>query len=208
MENEKKEKQPAEKTAVEAAKTHLREVMRPRRRLAAEAAGPDAANAVMRHFLGCAEEIGVAEGVVVSAYWPLRSELDVRPLLHRLYDLGAVCALPVVGGPGEPLLFRVWEPGDLLQDGRLGIQQPGPEAPCVVPQVLVTPLVAFDRQGWRLGLGGGYYDRTIKLLRARGNPVAVGVAYAIQGVPAVPHAADDMRVDWIVTENGIEKIGP
>lgn len=203
----KKDPQSEERSTVEAAKTHLREVMRPRRRLAAMAAGPDAANAVMRHFLAHADEIGVKPGVVVSAYWPLRSELDVRPLLHRLFDLGAVCALPVVGGPGEPLLFRVWEPGDALQDGRLGIQQPGAEAPAVVPQVLVTPLVAFDREGWRLGLGGGYYDRTLTLLRARGNPVAVGVAYAIQGVRSVPHVEGDMRLDWIATENGIEKIG-
>ncbi len=141
-------------------------------------------------------------GTAVSAYWPKGSELDPRPLLHRLDADGQICLLPVVVGRGQPLLFRRWRPGSCLLEAGFKVMTPGPEAAEGVPSLVLCPLLAFDRRGYRLGYGGGYYDRTLRRLRQAGTVTAIGIGFAAQEVPEVPTDATDQRLDGILTEAG------
>ena len=177
------------------------------KRRAAHAEQDAAAAAVQRHFLDCLEQnIGLPAGAVVAGYWTTGDELDVRPLLGALDDAGYRCALPVVVAPDAVLVFRRWRTGDVLTAGRFGIMEPGADAEAVTPDLVIVPLLAFDRAGYRLGYGAGYYDRTLGALRGAGPVVAVGVGFAAQGVDAVPHDAADARLDWVVTETGAVRI--
>ncbi|HLI13574.1 MAG TPA: 5-formyltetrahydrofolate cyclo-ligase [Alphaproteobacteria bacterium] len=141
-------------------------------------------------------------GAVVSAYWPGRTELDIRPLAERLHRSGHPIGLPVVLGRGRPLVFRLWRPGDVLEPKPFGLQEPYATAPEVTPQVLLVPFLSFDRSGYRIGYGAGYYDRTLATLRARRKVLAIGVGYAAQGTDRLPHDAHDQPLDWVVTEEG------
>lgn len=173
---------------------------------AAAARARDAAHAALVATAGAAlrdkfmATIAAPEGVVVSGYWPIGSEIDPRPVLAQLHARGHVCGLPVVEGRGKPLLFRRWRPGEALVPARFGLSVPRPEAEVVTPGLLLVPLLAFDAAGYRLGYGGGFYDRTLAALRGRGRVIAVGIAYAAQEVPAVPREDFDQRLDWVVTE--------
>jgi 5-formyltetrahydrofolate cyclo-ligase len=140
----------------------------------------------------------------VAGYWPMRSEIDPRPALSRLHDAGATLALPVVVARHAPLEFHRWTPGAPLKRGGFGTQVPS-LAEEVQPRALIVPLLAFDRHGWRLGYGGGFYDRTLAALRAEGPVLAIGFAYAAQEVPEVPHSVDDQPLDLIVTERDVMK---
>jgi 5-formyltetrahydrofolate cyclo-ligase len=146
-------------------------------------------------------------GATIAGYWPIGDELDVRPLMERLHVRGCALCLPVVVAKGRPLLFRRWRPGDALVPGGLGIPVPGEGAGEVRPDLLLVPLLAFDRGGHRLGYGAGFYDRTLALLRSDGPVTAVGVGYDAQEVPAVPRDALDQPLDWIVTERRALRIG-
>ncbi len=137
---------------------------------------------------------------VVSAYWPIGSEIDPRPLMIHLHEDGHPIALPVTPARGNPLVFRAWRPDDTLEAAGFGTQVPLASQPELTPRVLIVPLLAFDRAGYRLGYGGGYYDRTLARLRQSGAVLAVGVAYAAQEVSQVPRDGNDQAVDWIVTE--------
>ncbi len=137
---------------------------------------------------------------VVSAYWPIGSEIDPRPLMIRLHEDGHPIALPVTPERGNPLVFRAWRPDDTLEAAGFGTRVPLAVQPELTPRVLIVPLLAFDRAGHRLGYGGGFYDRTLTRLRQSGPVLAVGVAYAAQEVAAVPRDGSDQPVDWIVTE--------
>jgi 5-formyltetrahydrofolate cyclo-ligase len=137
---------------------------------------------------------------IVSGFWPIKDEIDIRPLLIALSNRGCQLALPVVQGRGQPLLFRAWRPGDALEAGVFGTLQPSPRRELVEPEALIVPLLACDEEGWRLGYGGGFYDRTLKGLRARRTVTAVGVGFNAQLVPEVPHGADDQRLDWLLTD--------
>ena len=181
-------------------KKRLRAEMAGARRRAAADPGP-AARAVRDRFL--ARFGDRVAGAGVSAYWPIGDELDPLPLLHALAGRGAVCALPAVIGPGRPLAFRRWRPGDALVEARFGLSEPPATAPPVAPDIVVVPLLAVDRAGRRLGYGGGYYDRTIAALRCRGEVLVVGIGYDVQIRPSVPEGADDRRVDWMVSEKRI-----
>jgi 5-formyltetrahydrofolate cyclo-ligase len=159
--------------------------------------------AVRDRFLAA---VRVAPGAPVSGYWPQPGELDCRPLLLALHRAGHPVGLPVVARRGEPLAFRRWEPERPLVPGIYGIAVPPPEAAPLVPALVLAPLLAFDAAGYRLGYGGGFYDRTLEKLAAGGNVLAVGVAYAAQEVPAVPRGAHDRRLDWIVTEKAALRV--
>ena len=136
----------------------------------------------------------------------MADELDPRPLMVRLAARGSVTALPIIVGRAQSLAFRAWSVTESPPAGRLGIPAPGLECRSVRPSILLVPLLAFDASGWRLGYGGGYYDRTIASFRAAGGILAVGLAYAGQEVPDVPHDANDMRLDWIVTEREARRL--
>ena len=176
-----------------------------KRRRAEAAAAPDAGAALSARVLA---GVPPAAGAAVSCYWPMGSEIDTRPLMTALQARGHAVGLPVMEGRGRPLRFRAWTPGTALEPGGFGTRIPGAGAAEVVPDYLLVPLLAFDRAGFRLGYGGGFYDRTLQALRAAGPRLAVGVAFAGQELPAVPREATDERLDWIVTEAEAIRISP
>ena len=137
---------------------------------------------------------------VVSAFHPIGDEPEILPLLAALAAESFATALPVVVGSALPLTFRLWRPGEPTRAGTMAIAQPFESAPAVEPDLLFVPLACFDRRGHRIGYGAGYYDRSLALLRARRVIRAVGVAYGVCEVPAVPYEAHDQRLDAIVTE--------
>jgi 5-formyltetrahydrofolate cyclo-ligase len=141
-----------------------------------------------------------ARGTVVSGFSPIRSEINPLPLLRKLADAGASLALPVIVGRGQPLLMRAYAFGDALEARQWGIREPMTAAAEVWPDILIVPLLAFDRRGNRIGHGAGYYDMTINALRARKAVTAVGVAYAVQEALEIPVTERDARLDLVLTE--------
>ncbi|MEM8971812.1 MAG: 5-formyltetrahydrofolate cyclo-ligase, partial [Pseudomonadota bacterium] len=142
-------------------------------------------------------------GAIFSIYATMGSEIDPGAISDELIELGHPMCLPVMIKLGQPLIFRGWKPGDALEAKKWGIREPLPQAEKVDPDVLLLPMVAFDGDGWRLGYGGGFYDRTLARLRARKPTIAIGLAFAEQEVDAVPHAAYDERLDLVLTPNGL-----
>jgi 5-formyltetrahydrofolate cyclo-ligase len=177
----------------------MRKAARAARRRARIAA-PDAANQVRDRFL---EAIPVQPGVCIAGYVALRSELDPAPLLEALHQRGARCALPVVTDPTTPLVFRAWCPGDPLIEGAFRTRIPTPEAPEVIPEIVLVPLLAFDGDGGRLGYGGGYYDRSLAGLP---GTLAVGLAFEAQRVDRVPMGPMDESLDLVVTELSVHRL--
>ena len=145
---------------------------------------------------------------VVAAFLPIRHEPDTRPLLSALAAAGIRTALPVTPPRGEPLRFRVWRGGEALAAGRFGTVEPTAAAAEAEPDLLFVPLAAFDRRGFRLGYGAGYYDGAIARLRRVKRVLAVGVAFAVQEVGSVPVEAHDQRLDALITEDGLTMFGP
>ena len=136
----------------------------------------------------------------VSAYFAIRNEPSTLPLLETLSQAGFRTALPVTGARNTPLVFRQWRPGEPTSQGKMSIHEPLPEAPEALPDLLFVPLAAFDRAGNRIGYGAGFYDRTLSKLRALKPICAVGIAYACQALPEIPHEAHDERLDFVLTE--------
>jgi 5-formyltetrahydrofolate cyclo-ligase len=134
----------------------------------------------------------------VGAYWPIRSEVDPRPLMEELVARGQDVALSQILHP--KLSWRAWRPGDVLIKGGFGVREPGPDAPEVFPAALLVPLTAFDRRGTRLGYGKGHFDRAIAALAAHHPVLTIGLAYSVQEVDEVPHEPHDRPLDLIVTE--------
>ena len=145
--------------------------------------------------------LALAPGTIVSGFMPMKTEISPLPLMRSLTQAGAALALPVVAGRRTPLIMRAWRWGEPLNSGVWGIREPKPEAKQVEPDILLVPLLAFDRQGFRLGYGGGYYDLTIAGLRARKDIIAVGIAFAAQEVHSVPTTPSDARLDLVLTEH-------
>ncbi len=139
----------------------------------------------------------------IAFCWPLRKEFDCRPLVTRLLDAGWRAAQPVVVTPGAPMVFRAWRPDSPMTTDRHGISIPD-TGMVATPDVILLPLVAFDEQGYRLGYGGGYFDRTLASLAAR--PVSVGVGFELARLDTVHPTAYDVRLDMIVTEAGLREI--
>ena len=142
----------------------------------------------------------IATPAMVSGFWPIKEEIDIRPLMVDLLNQGCQLALPVVQGKGLPLLFRAWRPGDALEAGVFGTLQPSVRREVVEPDALIVPLLACDEDGWRLGYGGGFYDRTLERLRGRKKITAMGVGFNDQLLPDVPHGPEDQRLDWLLTD--------
>ena len=162
------------------------------RAMAARARGGD--QAALDARLGAA--LAPHAGLVLAGYWPMRGEADPRPAMAA-HD-GPLC-LPVVVAPAAPLIFRRF--AKELERGAFGTSHPPETAEAMTPQVLIVPLVGFDRQGHRLGYGGGFYDRTLAQLRAGGSRVvAIGLAWAAQELAGIPAEPTDERLDAIVTD--------
>jgi 5-formyltetrahydrofolate cyclo-ligase len=184
-------------------KRRLRPRAKQQRASAALAAGDAAAKVAARAL----EEIPVPSSVPVSAYWPKGDELDPRPLMAALDARGHAIGLPVVVRRAAPLLFRRWQPDDELEPAGFGLYEPAAAQDQVIPQVLFVPLLAFDRGGYRLGYGGGFYDRSLAELRSEGAALAIGLAYAGQEIARVPRGPEDQRLDRIVTETETIEVG-
>lgn len=164
--------------------------------------GPSAAQSVRTHGIGFA---GVSAPAWVSAFYPIGDELDPLPLLERLIGEGYDVCLPVMEGLGKPLVMHAWAPGDPLNEVKWGIKEPLASAPVIEPDIVLAALLAFDDRGYRLGYGGGFYDRTIARLKTIKPAVVIGLAYDELRVDAVPYNDYDQPVDWILTPSGPKK---
>ncbi|WP_404402404.1 5-formyltetrahydrofolate cyclo-ligase [Pelagibacterium halotolerans] len=163
----------------------------------------DAANIAATLFF---ESVPLEPGQVVAAYWPIRDEIDCKPILTRLMDSGQQVCLPVVMGDGIPLELRLWEAGQPLYPSGFGTLAPPETAPLAAPDVVIIPLLAFDRLGTRLGYGKGYYDRTLDALETK--PLIVGIAFAAQELDFIPREPHDLPLDILVTEAGVHRFEP
>ena len=184
----------------DARKAAARSAARQRRRAAHGAVDPapavDALLAALAPF----------QGRVLAGYMPIQTEIDPTPVMTAWAAHSPVC-LPVVVAPDQPLAFRRWYPDAAMTVGPFGVAVPLADVPAV-PEIVVVPLLAFDGEGARLGYGGGFYDRTLQQLRARGAVLAIGFAYAAQADPDLPHDANDQRLDAIATEAGVTWFRP
>ncbi|MET4129113.1 5-formyltetrahydrofolate cyclo-ligase [Roseovarius sp. MBR-6] len=162
------------------------------RRAAAHRACPPGAAALLSSVLAG------YRGVPLAGYMPIRSEIDPLPAMAEAAAHGPV-AVPVIEGAGLPLQFSRWSPGCALRDGPFGAKVPEVDD-FITPEILIVPLVAFDRAGGRLGYGGGFYDRTLQGLRALRPTLAIGFAYGAQEAEGLPLEPTDQPLDMVVTE--------
>ena len=156
-----------------------------------------ASYALKKHF----PNLGLETGQVCSGYWPIRNEIDPRPLIEEMKRHGHRCALPVV--VGDKIVFREFKDPDLLVKTGFGTLGPDDSIAEIKPDLLLVPLAAYDRFGGRIGYGRGYYDKTITMLKAEKPIRSVGVAYSVQEVEKVPMENHDQFLDLIVTEQGL-----
>jgi len=173
------------------------------RRKAAHEARGNSANRATDHLLSYLSD--KRAGLVISGYMPIRTEIDLLPAMAALHGLGHRICVPVIVRPGLPLSFREWTPDCEMVSGPFGAKVPA-DGDWLAPGVLIVPLVSFDMQGFRLGYGGGYYDRSLELLRKKKSTLAVGYAYSGQ-LGEVPTEITDQRLDAMVTENGVNEFG-
>ncbi|TXB70115.1 5-formyltetrahydrofolate cyclo-ligase [Paracoccus aurantiacus] len=145
------------------------------------------------------DRFGGAEGMVVAAYWPIRAEVDLRDWMARQASHGIRVALPVVTAPDAPLVFRPWSPDAPMRAGRWNIPEPATDQ-VLAPQIVLAPLVGWDRARFRMGYGGGFYDRTLASMTPR--PYAIGIGLAAAGLRTIYPQPHDVALDLIVTEKG------
>jgi 5-formyltetrahydrofolate cyclo-ligase len=141
-------------------------------------------------------------GIMLGVYWPFQGEFDPRPLIDWLIDQGSAVALPAVVDRKGPLEYRAWRPGEPLADGVWNIPVPV-KRDVLVPQAVLAPLVGFDRDCYRLGYGGGYFDRTLAALSAR--PLAIGVGFEMSQIETIYPQSFDIAMDIVVTEAEIRR---
>lgn len=146
------------------------------------------------------EEIGEVEGGIISAYWPFRGEPDLRPLLEEIVRRGGKTALPVVIEKGRPLEFHLWQAGELLSRGIWNIPVPARQRPCV-PDMVIAPVIGYDHACYRLGYGGGFFDRTLAAMQTK--PRIIGVGYCAAEIPTIYPQWHDVPMDLIVTESRV-----
>ena len=188
-------------SSVAKAKKALREYATARRKLAHTRNSAGAGIRGADHFLA---SIPIVPGAIVGGYWPIREEFDVMPLLNRLIAMGYRCALPFVDNDRGELVFREWHLGTEMIEGCYNIPEPVQTSASILPNILITPLLAYDLEGFRLGYGGGYYDKAIRKMRSSDRfIISIGAAFWDQRVDHVPHNGMDEKLDWIVTERGV-----
>ena len=178
-------------------KTQMRHRMRTIRAEAA-ARDPDAAEKLAAKF---PMKLLERYGPVVAGYVAINEEIDPAPLMQRLAKAGAELCLPRIEADGSQS-WRLWSLGEPLETRKFGLSEPGADAPLAVPTLILTPLLAFDGLGNRLGYGKGHYDRAVGLLRDKGRAFCCALAYAMQQVDSVPAEAHDQPLDWAMTEIG------
>ena len=161
----------------------------------------DRRDATRRALLNLIGALPLTPSSIVAAFWPLGAEFDTRPLFNALGALGIATCLPRMAGKAEPLAFHRYRPGDALLEGPMRVLEPLPAAPALRPTIVVVPMLAFDDAGYRLGYGGGFYDRTLPSLGP--DLVAIGLAFEAQRVGTLPREANDVRLGTIVTEAGV-----
>jgi 5-formyltetrahydrofolate cyclo-ligase len=185
------------------AKDRLRRELRERRRRL-KRDHPDAAVQAAQAFAAALPGLGHFKAAAI--YHPFGTELDPYPLAAVLRRAGMEILLPAATARDAPLVFRLLRDGDPMHPDAAGIMTAGPESPEVRPDLVAAPLLGFDAAGARIGQGGGYYDRTLKALRASGPPVLVmGLAYAGQAVDLLPTGPHDQRLDAVLTEDGLKR---
>ncbi len=154
------------------------------------------------------DNLHIDKEIVIAAYWPKGRELDTSIIIEECLSRGAKVALPVVKKGLRKLKFALWDENLEMEKGAFGIMQPTQDSNTtyVDPSVFLIPLLAFDRSGYRLGYGGGYYDTTLKYYKDKMDIIAVGIAYAKQAcLFNLPRDEHDMRLDWIITEQSAQK---
>lgn len=189
---------------IEAEKASLRLTARQRREQALRTDGSALARRIAAHGI---DFLRPSPQAVVSGYMSLPDEISTGPIMGWLDAEGYRLAMPVMQGRDKPLLFRAWSPGDDMEPKTWGIAEPTEDKPVLVPDILLVPLLAFDAQGWRVGYGGGYFDRTLRALRATRRIAAVGLGLDELEVDAVPHLDYDERLDWVLTPSGPRRLG-
>lgn len=161
----------------------------------------EAAQAIANHF---ADHPYLTYAASFAGYYPMRGELDVLPIFNRMAKFNKRTALPAIMEDGS-LQFRQWKPGEPLEEGVSGTRHPTPQAETLIPEVILTPLLAVDKTGYRLGYGGGYYDRTMRQLRSEmpKPPLFIGVSFSKQEVDTLPLHDGDEQLDGVLTEQGV-----
>lgn len=191
-------------------KKRLRALALGRRAAMGEGARAEASREAAAHAMAALDAgPGGVRGRTIALFAPFRDEIDTAPLAALLRAAGADLALPVILGRDRPLLFRRWDVRDaLVPAGAFRIPEPPASAPDVVPDAVLVPLAAFDRRGYRIGYGAGFYDRTLAGLRRAGPVRALGFAFSCQEVDAVPAEPHDEAVDMMITETKAVSVAP
>ena len=188
---------------IEEVKAALRLQARSTRAAIHAATRSSAAQSVADHFFTA---VDLKPTEIVAGYWRIKDEMDCQPILVRLMDSFQPVCLPVVLGDDQPLELRLWEQGAALYEAGFGTLAPSEFAPQVEPDIIIVPLLGFDKRGTRLGYGGGYYDRTFDRLTKR--PRLVGIAFAAQELDEIPREAHDIPLDIVITEHGPRSFEP
>lgn len=192
----------ADSKALDAWRSELRAGLMARRQAASAADREYWSGQIAAHLRAALSAPGT---LTIGSYTPFRGEPDLRPLVEQWRLAGATIALPVVVGRGLPMEFRSWWPGAPMRRGAFSLPEPDGTA-LVAPQLVLMPPVGFDAEGYRLGYGGGYFDRTLAAMPAA--PVKVGVAFELARIDSIDPQAYDVVMDFIVTERGIHRVGP
>ncbi len=159
-----------------------------------------AANSAAKLFI---KNIPINKNDIIAAYWPISDELSCLPLVKQLRGRGHQICLPVTIAENKPLIFKLWQKEPKLLDGEYGIRIPDNDAPILAPNIIIVPLVAFDKKGARLGYGKGYYDRTIANMKQK--PLLVGYGFALQEVEQIDSESHDVPLDYMVSEKKVVK---
>jgi 5-formyltetrahydrofolate cyclo-ligase len=184
---------------IEAEKALLRRTARSRREALSPEFRAEASKSISFQFF---DKVAFGPEDAIAGYWRIRDEVDCQPILVRLMDSAQTVILPVVTGAAEPLQFRIWGADAPLYEAGFGTLAPSDLAPRAEPDLILMPLLGYDRTGTRLGYGGGYYDRTLAAMTKR--PMLVGLAFSAQALDHIPREAHDIPLDAVVTESGVE----